>query len=117
MLHGVRESERALGAPEPYALPFHPWWHHPSGHYVGRHRGDYQHWEQSPPGTPGKPLPYGVRDIKITPYIDVGDLNYAMSIWGIRLPTHQTISFSGKEEYAEFQGDGLTTTRKASRED
>ena len=58
----------------PPGLPFVPWWHKPrkgptSPHTDGRHwRGDYQH-KKVGDMVPAL-IPYGVRDIKISVYLD-----------------------------------------------
>ena len=55
-------------------------------------------------------LPYGVRDVKITPYVDasgtiLGNVSYD-------LPNMQTLSFSETEEFQELRGDDrIVTTR------
>lgn len=55
-------------------------------------------------------LPYGIRDLKLTPYLDA-----AGSILGTQsfdLPNMQTLSFSETEEFQELRGDDrIVTTR------
>ncbi len=55
-------------------------------------------------------LPYGIRDCKLTPYVDAGG-----SILGdtsVDLPNMQTFSFSEKEEFQDLRGDDrIITTR------
>lgn len=45
-------------------------------------------------------LPYGLRDVKITPYDDAGNLGTAVD-----LPNAQTFSFEEAEEFTELRGD------------
>ena len=55
-------------------------------------------------------LPYGVRDIKLTPYSDSSGT--VLSNASIDLPNIQTLSFSESEEFQELRGDDrLITTR------
>ena len=55
-------------------------------------------------------LPYGVRDIKITPYVDAAGT--VLDTTSIDLPYIQTLSFSEAEEFSELRGDDkLITTR------
>lgn len=55
-------------------------------------------------------LPYGVRDIKITPYADAAGT--VLDTVSYDLPYIQTLSFSEAEEYTELRGDDkLITTR------
>ena len=55
-------------------------------------------------------LPYGIRDIKLTPYVDaagsvLGSVSYD-------LPNSQTLSFEETEEFQELRGDDrIVTTR------
>lgn len=55
-------------------------------------------------------LPYGVRDCKLTPYIDAG--GQVLGTISVDLPYMQTLSFSEAEEFSELRGDDkLITTR------
>jgi hypothetical protein len=55
-------------------------------------------------------LPYGLRDIKITPYSDAGGSTLGSTL--IDLPNARTLSFSETEEFEELRGDDrLVTTR------
>ena len=55
-------------------------------------------------------LPYGVRDIKITPYVDAAGT--VLDTVSYDLPYIQTLSFSEAEEFSELRGDDkLITTR------
>lgn len=49
------------------------------------------------------PLPYGIRDIKITPYLDAAGTQLAPT--SIDLPNARTLSFSDSEEFQELRGD------------
>lgn len=48
-------------------------------------------------------LPYGIRDIKLTPYTDAAGL--ILSDTSIDLPNARTLSFSDTEEFQELRGD------------
>lgn len=48
-------------------------------------------------------LPYGIRDIKITPYTDAAGTTLSSTI--IDLPNARTLSFSDAEEFQELRGD------------
>lgn len=55
-------------------------------------------------------LPYGIRDVKITPYSDAQGT--VLSNTSIDLPNIQTLSFSESEEFQELRGDDkLIATR------
>lgn len=55
-------------------------------------------------------LPYGVRDLKLTEYID--DLGMVLGTQSVDLPYMQTLNFTEAEEFAELRGDDkLVTTR------
>lgn len=55
-------------------------------------------------------LPYGVRDCKLTEYIDAGGT--VLGTTSVDLPYMQTLSFSESEEFQELRGDDkLITTR------
>ncbi|AOE44831.1 major tail protein [Gordonia phage Terapin] len=53
-------------------------------------------------------LPYGVRDIKLTPYIDA--LGTVLGTSSVDLPYAQTLSFSEAEETTELRGDDKLVT-------
>ena len=56
------------------------------------------------------PLPYGIRDIKVTPYTDAAATTLAAT--SIDLPNARTLSFSETEEFTELRGDDeVVTTR------
>lgn len=55
-------------------------------------------------------LPYGLRDMKITPYSDAGGTTLAST--SIDLPYGRTLSFTEAEEFNELRGDdSVVTTR------
>lgn len=55
-------------------------------------------------------LPYGVRDLKFTQYLDA--LGTVLSTVSVDLPYIQTLNFTEAEEYTELRGDDkLITTR------
>lgn len=55
-------------------------------------------------------LPYGIRDCKITPYIDAAGTTLGAE--SVDLPNMQTFSFSETEEFQELRGDDrIVTTR------
>ena len=55
-------------------------------------------------------LPYGVRDLKLTQYIDAA--GNVLGTTSVDLPNIQTLSFSESEEFQELRGDDrLITTR------
>ena len=59
-------------------------------------------------------LPYGIRDIKITPYTDAAATTLAVT--SIDLPNARTLSFSETEEFTSTLlpvGDGLLAAVKA----
>ena len=53
-------------------------------------------------------LPYGIRDIKLTPYIDA--LGTVLGSTSVDLPYAQTLSFSEAEETTELRGDDKLIT-------
>lgn len=59
----------------------------------------------------GTPLPYGLRDIKVTPYTDANG-----SVLGtpVDLPNARTLSFSEAEEFQELRGDDKVVTTRGS---
>lgn len=57
----------------------------------------------------GTALPYGLRDIKLTPYTDAGATALGTAV---DLPNARTFSFSEAEEFTELRGDDkIVTTR------
>lgn len=58
----------------------------------------------------GTALPYGLRDIKITPYTDAGATTLAVA--SIDLPNSRTLSFSEAEEFEELRGDDKVVTTR-----
>jgi hypothetical protein len=55
-------------------------------------------------------LPYGVRDLKITPYLDAAGTQ--LSTTSVDLPNMQTLTFKEKEEFQDLRGDDrIVTTR------
>lgn len=54
-------------------------------------------------------LPYGLRDVKLTPYTDAGATTLGTPV---DLPNARTFSFSEAEEFTELRGDDkIVTTR------
>lgn len=49
------------------------------------------------------PLPYGIRDIKLTAYADAAGMT--LSVTSVDLPNARTLSFSDTEEFNELRGD------------
>lgn len=59
---------------------------------------------------PAEALPYGIRDVKLTPYIDAAGT--VLGTTSVDLPNMQTFSFSETEEFQELRGDDrIVTTR------
>jgi hypothetical protein len=57
----------------------------------------------------GTSLPYGLRDVRITPYTDASCTTLGT---GVDLPNSRTFSFSEAEEFTELRGDDkIVTTR------
>lgn len=54
------------------------------------------------------PIPYGLHDIKLTPYTDFTATTLAAS--AIDLPYAQTLSFAEKEDFEELRGDDQLIT-------
>lgn len=52
------------------------------------------------------PLPYGIRDVKLTKYTDGG--GQTLGTTSVDLPNIQTLSFSEAEEFSELRGDDAT---------
>jgi len=55
------------------------------------------------------PLPYGLRDVKITPYTDAAGTTPGVAI---DLPNSRTFSFSEAEEFTELRGDDKVVTTR-----
>lgn len=53
-------------------------------------------------------LPYGIRDIKITPYVDASATD--LENFSIDLPYGQTMKFTETEEFQELRGDDTVVT-------
>lgn len=54
------------------------------------------------------PLPYGLRDVKLTPYADA--LGTILGDESVDLPNAQTFTFSEAEEFQELRGDDAVVT-------
>jgi hypothetical protein len=57
-------------------------------------------------------LPYGMRDLKITPYADAAGMELSEEV--IDLPNMQTFSFSENEEFQELRGDDRVVAIRGS---
>lgn len=57
-------------------------------------------------------LPYGMRDLKITPYSDTGGSVLSSEV--VDLPNMQTLSFSEEEEFQELRGDDRVVAIRGS---
>jgi hypothetical protein len=55
------------------------------------------------------PLPYGLRDVKLTPYSDSASTTLGASV---DLPNSRTFSFSEAEEFTELRGDDKVVTTR-----
>lgn len=55
------------------------------------------------------PLPYGLRDVKVTPYTDSGATTLGTAV---DLPNARTFSFSEAEEFTELRGDDKVVTTR-----
>lgn len=55
-------------------------------------------------------LPYGLRDIKLTPYADAGGTTLGSTV--IDFPNSRTLSFSETEEFEELRGDDRVVTTR-----
>ncbi len=53
------------------------------------------------------PLPYGLRDVKLTPYTDAAATTLGT---GVDLPYSRTFSFSEAEDFEELRGDDKVVT-------
>jgi hypothetical protein len=53
------------------------------------------------------PLPFGLRDVRITPYTDSGATTLGT---GIDLPYGRTFSFTEAEDFEELRGDDMVVT-------
>lgn len=56
------------------------------------------------------PLPYGLRDVKFTPYSDASGTVLGSTV--IDLPNSRTLSFSETEEFQELRGDDRVVTTR-----
>lgn len=56
------------------------------------------------------PLPYGLRDIKLTPYSDAAGTVLGATV--VDLPNARTLSFSETEEFEELRGDDRVVTTR-----
>lgn len=57
-------------------------------------------------------LPYGIRDCKLTPYLDKGGTTLSTEV--VDLPNMQTFSFSEEEEFQELRGDDRVVAIRGS---
>lgn len=57
----------------------------------------------------GTALPYGLRDVKITPYSDAANTTLGTPV---DLPNARTFSFSEAEEFTELRGDDKVVTTR-----
>lgn len=55
------------------------------------------------------PLPYGIRDIKVTPYTDAAGTTLGTAV---DLPNGRTLSFSEAEDFEELRGDDVVVTTR-----
>lgn len=60
----------------------------------------------------GTPLPYGIRDIKLTPYTDAAGTELATV--SVDLPYARTLSFSEVEDFNELRGDDRVVAQHGS---
>lgn len=60
------------------------------------------------------PLPYGLRDVKITPYTDAAATTLAGT--SIDMPYGRTFSFSAAEDFEELRGDDKVITTRGKGE-
>ena len=58
------------------------------------------------------PLPYGLRDIKLTPYTNDGAT--VLGTPSVDLPNSRTLSFSEAEEFTELRGDDKVVTTRGT---
>lgn len=56
------------------------------------------------------PLPYGLRDVKLTAYTDAAAITLAST--SVDLPNSRTFSFSEAEEFTELRGDDKVVTTR-----
>jgi hypothetical protein len=54
------------------------------------------------------PLPFGLREIKLTPYTDATAL--ALQVGSIKLPNAQTMTFTEAEDFEDLRGDDRLVT-------
>lgn len=62
----------------------------------------------------GTPLPYGLRDVKLTPFIDAAGTILAAPTASVDLPNGRTLSFSETEEFEELRGDDRVVATRGS---
>ena len=55
------------------------------------------------------PLPYGIRDIKITPYTDAAGTTLGTAV---DLPYGRVLTFSESEDFEELRGDDVVVTER-----
>lgn len=55
------------------------------------------------------PLPYGIRDIRVTPYTDAGGSTLGTAV---DLPYGRTLTFSEEEDFEDLRGDDKTITTR-----
>lgn len=60
----------------------------------------------------GTSLPYGIRDIKLTPYTDAAGTTLATT--SVDLPYARTLSFSEVEDFTELRGDDRLVAQHGS---
>ena len=56
------------------------------------------------------PLPYGMRDLKLTAYADAAGSTLGTTV--LDLPNMRTLSFSETEEFEELRGDDRVVTTR-----
>lgn len=61
----------------------------------------------------GTPLPYGLRDVKVTPYTTDAATTLGT---GVDFPYARTLSFSAAEEFTELRGDDKVITTRGQGE-
>lgn len=60
------------------------------------------------------PLPYGLRDVKVTPYTDAAATTLGAAV---DLPNARTVSFSDNEEFKDLRGDDAVQASHGSGPD
>jgi hypothetical protein len=58
----------------------------------------------------GTPLPYGLRDVKLTPFAD--QAGTVLAVNSVDLPNSRTLSFSEAEDFEELEGDDRIVTSR-----